>query len=89
MDFWSCAQQQIAAWHYSPFAQQTSPTEVESSPSHKRLSPRSDSAELTESTEEHEEKPLVEGIQVRNTTSIAALRLKAQEHVASLEVSAS
>lgn len=86
-DFWSCAQQQIAAWQYSPFSQSaTSPTTVETSPPRERLSPQSDS---TETTGEQEEKPLNEGLQVRNTSSIATLRLKAQEHVASMEVSAS
>jgi len=78
-DFWSCAQQQIAAWQYSPFSQSaTSPTTVETSPTRERLSPRSDS---TEATGEQDEKPLVEGMQVRNTSSIATLRIKAQEHV--------
>lgn len=71
-DFWTCARQQVAALHHD-FA---------SMPSAGSCSPKS-----TDSTGSVSEDVKAEGetLEIRNNSSLLSLRLKAKEHIASME----
>lgn len=100
-DFWSCAQQQIAAMHYSGLSAPSlgsciltpprsgdahsppviSPVSSPSSPASSSVSSGLETSPISKSEKET--------LEIRNDASLSTLRMKAKEHVAALEATAS
>ncbi|XP_078348153.1 homeobox protein ARX-like [Oculina patagonica] len=80
-DFWTCARQQVAALHFASIPSAGS-TQLVPSPDGS-CSPKS-----TDSTASGSEEVKAEGenLEIRNDSSLLSLRLKAKEHIASMEL---
>ncbi|KAK3705167.1 hypothetical protein QZH41_013968 [Actinostola sp. cb2023] len=100
-DFWTCAQQQIAAMHYSglgapalgsciltPSRSGESQSPPISSPVSSPSSPTNSSVSSGLETSPVS-KPEKEALEIRNDTSLSSLRLKAKEHIAAMQASVS
>lgn len=80
-DFWTCARQQVAALHHDFASMPSAATPLVPSPDGS-CSPKS-----TDSTGSISENVKAEGetLEIRNNSSLLSLRLKAKEHIASME----
>ena len=78
-DFWTCARQQVAAFHFASMPSASTPPVPSPEGS---CSPKS-----TDSTGSGSEDVKAEGesLEIRNNSSLLSLRLKAKEHIASME----
>lgn len=80
-DFWTCARQQVAAFQFA--SSPSTPTPPASSSPHELCSPKSADSAASSSEEAQGE---VENLEIRNDSSLLSLRLRAKEHITSIEL---